>query len=329
LDTIRLGLVGAGAVAERHLAAAAEVAEVRVAAVADVHADRSERLAAAAGARAYTGFAALLDDPDVDVVVLTVPHAVHAEYAVRAAAAGRHVLVEKPMAVTVADCDRMVAAADAAGVLLWVGQQQRQFTHVRVARDVLRAGDLGEPLLYVERRSTDYPPGRPSWFVDPDAAGGGVAMLVGPHTVDRASWLLGTSPVAVAGTVATPDGWRVETDASGLVWFDGAPPSQFALHTDPVFYHETTVVCERGRLLLDAGGLTTVGPDGTARRLVQFDGDREYTASFARQYRALARAVDGQAAPDVLPAEGRQVVATIRALYQSARLGGARVEITT
>jgi predicted dehydrogenase len=309
---MRLGIVGAGEVAWRHAAAAAEVDGLTLITVADRDADRARRLAERYGARAAPDLDALL--AAVDLVVLAVPHAYHAELTVQAAAAGCRVLVEKPMATTVEECDRMIAAA---GERLYVGQQGRFFAQVSAARDELAR--LGAPLLYAERRSTDYAhPGRPAWFTDARLAGGGIAMLVGVHSIDRACFLLGAPLEAVAGSVAVPAGWAVESDAAMTLSFAGAPSAHVMLVDSPRFFHETTIVCERGRLSIDASGLTVDG-----RRVLEVDGDREYTASFRRQYEALLRG-----RPMATPAEGRQAVAAVQALYRSAASGGATVPLS-
>jgi len=328
MDMVRLGLVGAGEVAARHAAAAAEVPEVRLTAVADVDLDRATRLAGDHGAAAFADLADLLAGAEIDLVVLAVPHARHAELALAALAAGRHVLVEKPMATTLADCDRMIEAASRAGRLLYIGQQQRQLTTVRRAREVLAEGSLGRPLLYLERRSSDYTPGaRPAWILDRELAGGGIAMMVGIHTVDRASWLLDELPVAVSGSVATPAGWQVETAAAGQLFFAGAPPAYFSLlHTDPDFFHETTVICERGRVAIDPAGVTVADGRGL-RRIVTVDQDREYTLSFARQYQAVSYCLREGASPAVSLTEARTAVAAIHALYESSAAGGARIAL--
>jgi predicted dehydrogenase len=321
MGVLRLGLVGAGEVAARHAAAALSVPGVRLAAVSDVDTGRARRLADSSGAVACADLVGLL--AEVDLVVLTVPHAFHAELALGALAAGRHVLVEKPMATTVADCDRMIAAAARSPGRLYVGHQQRHFTAVRAARAVLAEGRLGRPLLYLERRSSDYTPGtRPAWFFDPTLAGGGIAMLVGVHTIDRASWLLDAVPVAVSGTVATPEGWQVETAAAGTLQFAAGPPAHFCLlHTGSEFFHETTIVCERGRVVLDPTGVTVVDQAGAAVRIVEADADQEYTLSFARQYEAVARSIQDGGPPPVPLAEARRAVAVVRALYESSATG--------
>ena len=311
-----LGFIGAGEVAARHLAALKTLAAVRAVAVYDRDPSRGNRGTAAE----------VLEDPEVDVVVLTVPHALHEELAVRAAGAGKHVLVEKPMAVTAAACTRMIAAAEAAGVLLWVGQQQRQFAHVRAAREILASGELGAALQYTEVRSNHYGPDRPAWFFDPDLAGGGIAMLVGIHTIDRAAWVLQATPAAIAATTETPPGLRIETAARGEL-FLGELTCRFDWYSDEAFRHETRIDCERGSLQLDAVSLTVRDRHGTERRVVEFDADREYTMSFERQYRALVNTLRDGAPPEITPDEGRAAVATVEALYASARAGGVRIAI--
>jgi predicted dehydrogenase len=309
--TVRLGIVGAGDVAWRHAEAAADVDGLTLTAVADLDVDRARRLADRYGARAIGDLDGVL--AAADLVVLAVPHAYHAELALRAGAAGCQVLVEKPMATTVEDCDRMITLI---GDRLHVGQQGRFFTQVSAARDELAR--LGAPLLYRERRSTDYArPDRPAWFADARLAGGGIAMLVGVHSVDRAAWLLGHPPQAVAGSIAVPAGWAVETDADATLYFTEGPRAHLTLVDSPEFFHETTIVCERGRLEISATGLTVNG-----RRILEVDGDHEYTASFRRQYEAL---LHGQ--PAATLDEARQAVAAVCALYRSAASGGARVPL--
>jgi predicted dehydrogenase len=306
---MRLGIVGAGEVAWRHAAAAAEVDGLTLTAVTDRDVDRARRLADRYGARAVADLDALL--AAVDLVVLAVPHAYHADLSLHAAAVGRRVLVEKPMATTVEECDRMIAQA---GDRLHVGQQGRFFSQVSAARDEL-AG-LGVPLLYLERRSFDYTRrDRPGWFADARLAGGGIAMLVGVHSIDRACWLLGAPLRAVAGSVAVPAGWAIETAAAATLYFAEGPRAHLTLVDSPEFFHETTIVCERGTLTIDPCGLTVTG-----RRVLQVDGDREYTASFRRQYEALLRGEPGATLD-----EGRQAVAAVCALYRSAASGGAPV----
>jgi predicted dehydrogenase len=306
---MRLGLAGAGEVAWRHAAAAAAVDGLTLTAVFDPDAGRAADLAGHFGARPAATFDALL--AAADLVVLAVPHALHCDLALRAAAAGVRVLVEKPLAVTVDECDRMIAAGG-----LHVGQQGRFFAQVRAARSAL--AELGTPLLYLERRSTDYQRAdRPAWFADPARAGGGIAMLVGVHSIDRAWWLLGSPPRAVAGSVATPSGWSVETSAAATLHLANGVRAHLTLLDSPEFFHETTIVCSGGTLVIDPSGVSVDG-----RRLLTVDPDREYTASFRRQYEAI---LTGE--PTASLSEARLAVATVRAWYRSAASGGNPVPV--
>lgn len=142
-------------------------------------------------------------------------------------------------------------------------------------------------------------------------------MLVGVHSVDRACWLLGRAPAAVAGSVAVPAGRSVETTAAATLYLADGVRAHLTLVDATEFFHETTIVGERGRLTIDPTGLTVDG-----RRVLTVDADREYTASFRRQYEALVR---GE--PLATPAEGRQAVAAVHALYRSAATGGGPVPL--
>ncbi|WP_433060752.1 Gfo/Idh/MocA family protein [Dactylosporangium sp. CS-033363] len=297
---MRLGIVGAGEVAWRHAAAAAETEGLELVVVEDRDPQRAERLAQQYGARVGRAV------EEADLVVLAVPHAYHLELALEALAAGRKVLVEKPMGRTVEECDRMIAAAKPGQ--LYVGQQGRFFGQVMAARDEL--AKLGAPLLYLERRSTDYQsPGRPAWFISRALAGGGIAMLVGVHSIDRACWLLGTRPRLVAGGIATPRDREIETSAAVTLHMESGVQAHLTLVDSKEFFHETTVVCQGGTLTIDSSGVSVDG-----RRTHAVDGDREYTLSFRRQYEAI---LNGE--PVATAEEGRTAVATVQALYRSAR----------
>ncbi|MEU9833440.1 Gfo/Idh/MocA family oxidoreductase [Streptosporangium sp. NPDC048047] len=192
MTDLRLGLVGAGAVGVLHAEAAPRVPGVRVGAVCDVDPEAARRVAAPHGAPVYAGHRELISSGEVDAVVVATPHALHTEIVCDAAAAGLHVLVEKPMATSLADCDLMIAACAAAGVRLAVGHVQRFLPDKAAAMAALEAGEIGEPLMVSDRRGSDYRPGsRPGWFLDPELSGGGVLINIGAHSVDRLVWLSG------------------------------------------------------------------------------------------------------------------------------------------
>ena len=195
---MRLGLLGAGAVGELHADAAVHVPGVEVAAVCSVSIDEAARVAAAHRARPFTDYPEMFDQGGLDAVIISTPHAMHTQMVLDAAAAGLQVLVEKPMATTAADCDVMIDACRTAGVALAVGHIQHFMPDKTTAYAAIQQGDIGEPLMVHDYRSTDYRPGtRPAWFFDKAIAGGGAMMNIGSHCIDRSSWLVDSLPARV------------------------------------------------------------------------------------------------------------------------------------
>ena len=150
--------------------------------------------------------AELLKRPDVDVVCLATPSGQHAAQAIAAAEAGKHVLVEKPLALSLVDADAMIAACDKAGVRLGVLLQRRAEPIFRQVYEAIRAGDLGE----ITMASVCMPYHRPQTYYDQAAwrgtweqDGGGVLMNQGIHFVDLLLWLMGEDPVRISARAAT------------------------------------------------------------------------------------------------------------------------------
>ena len=119
-NVLSVGVIGAGGIAQSHMKGIAANDNIRLAAVMDIDAERAEAAAKTFGARACTRLEDLLADSEVEGVHVCTVHNVHIDQVAAAAEAGKHVLVEKPMALSVAECDRMIAACEAAGVVLMV-----------------------------------------------------------------------------------------------------------------------------------------------------------------------------------------------------------------
>ena len=159
------------------------------------------------GVARWTGAAQqVIDDDAVDIVYVATPPSSHLEYVLAAAAAGKHVLVEKPMAMNAAEGREMVAACAAAGVELFVAYYRRFWPHILRLRALLAEGVIGRPLLGVVDVSWDDVAGRRragtrAWRDDPAIGGGGGFVDICSHRIDLLVWLLG--PVAAAHGVAT------------------------------------------------------------------------------------------------------------------------------
>ncbi len=319
---MRLGLVGAGAVGRLHADAAAVLDGVEVAAVCALSSAEAREVAGPHGAVIFTDHRALLEHPGLDAVVVSTPHSSHAPMVLDAAAAGLPVLVEKPMATTLAGCDAMARACDDAGVALAVGHVQHFLPATAAARAVVASGELGEVLMLHDHRSTDYRPGtRPAWFFDPVIAGGGAVMNIGGHCIDRSSWLSGSLPARVTATTRSRFGVGVETDASALVTMaNGVDASVTITSTPPRPVDEVTVVGERGTVVADprAGTSVRVGDDV---RQVHDPSPQDVPAAFRAQMLAFTALISAGTPFPVSREHARAVVATVRAVYASAASG--------
>ncbi|QNP62201.1 Gfo/Idh/MocA family protein [Streptomyces genisteinicus] len=320
---LRIGVVGAGSVGAAHVRAAEEAADCMTAAVCDTRADAAERLAPP-GVPVYTDHAEMFARERLDAVVITAPHAFHAPMTLDAAAAGLHVLVEKPMATTVEDCTRMTAACERAGVLLAVAHVIHFDPVALRTRELLASGRYGTPHLITHRRSSHYDPGsRPDWFFDPAVAGGGIVLNVGTHGLDRIQWF-GDAPVErVSGVVRGRDGLAVETDALALIGLaNGISASVLLTSRGAPFFDETEVMLDEATLrithdeglsLLRAGRAELLAPGARDGGQAAFRAQLDGFAAAVRGDEARARYVDG--------AYGRSVVAAALAVYRAADEG--------
>ena len=205
-DVLGIGRIGAGASGAMHAAALREVREARLVAVADVDATRVQAFAETWGVpRTYGSIEGLLSDPEIDVVHICTPPFLHEPQALAAMASGKHVLVEKPIARTVAEAKRIVSAAREARIVLGGVFQHRHMPLPRQVKEVLESGRLGRLYLcdaYVKwwREDAYYKSVR--WRGTRDFEGGGAMINQGIHTIDLLLWVAGPV-VEVSGEVAT------------------------------------------------------------------------------------------------------------------------------
>jgi UDP-N-acetyl-2-amino-2-deoxyglucuronate dehydrogenase len=194
VERIGAAVIGLGKVASAHIDALASSPRSRLVAVMDADPERAGAFAARLGVRACTDVEALLADADVRMVSICTPHPTHAALAIRAAESGRHVLVEKPMAISLADCDAMIRAAAEHDVRLGVVSQRRLYEPVLRMRDAIAGGRIGRPILatltVLGWRGQDYyaaDPWRGTWAGE----GGGILVNQVTHHLDLLQWLMG------------------------------------------------------------------------------------------------------------------------------------------
>ncbi|MCH6470101.1 Gfo/Idh/MocA family protein [Sinomonas terrae] len=263
--TYRVGIVGCGAISRNHLEAFTAIPEARVVAVCDVDAARAQETAERWGIEhAYDSAAELLSS-GVDIVSVCTPHPTHEQVVLAAAAAGVHVLCEKPIAVDLASAERMTAACDEAGVRLGVLFQRRFWPAAQRLRAAIEDGTLGRPILghasvLLHRDPGYYSAWRGTWASD----GGGVLMSQAIHHIDLLQWLMGEA-VEVHGHIGTfRHSIEVEDTAAAVIRFASG-----AMATISATTAASTNLGETVRITGETGATAelTEFPEGTDGRI--------------------------------------------------------------
>ena len=321
MTSFRIGLLGAGAVGAHHVRAAAGAGGYAIAAICDVRREAAEALAAP-GVEVYDDHRVMIREANLDAVIITTPHALHAQQVVDAAAAGLHVLVEKPMATTVEDCSRMIEVCRDAGVLLAVAHVIHFDPVARETRALIASGEFGDPLLIAHRRSAHYEPNsRPAWFFDPILAGGGIVLNVGTHGLDRIQWFGGGTVRRVSSVVRGREGIDVETDSLALIELaNGVTASVVLTSRGTPYYDETDVVMPEVTLRVSASDGLLLLRDGNITTLVEASPSHLRTA-FRSQLDGFVSAARGDGGEYIDGAYGRSVVSAALAVYQAADRG--------
>ena len=221
---LRVALVGAGWIMDYHARAVIEHPGAELVAASNWREPSLAKLAARHGIpRTTTDWRELAADPAVDAAVIGTPNALHAPQAVAFLEAGKHVLVEKPMARNLGEADAMLAAAGRSGARLMVAHCWRFHDDVLALRARVAAGELGE-VVKTRGYGVHAGWGPSGWFTDPELAGGGALVDMGVHAIDTTRFLLGDPlPSRVLATVATRYGdYAVDDEAIVLVsWSNG------------------------------------------------------------------------------------------------------------
>ena len=199
----RIAIVGTGIIAGCHIDAISKLEDCTLVALCDLNEERVKALAEKNGVPYFLDYKKIPEECECDAVILNLPHGIHAEASIFFLEHGIHVLVEKPMANTVAECDAMIAASEKSGKKLAVAHVQRYFRPNRIVKELVDSGELGKLCMYSEQRSINYfLPNRPAWFTSKKMAGGGIVMNYGAHAFDKLFYITGKEPTAVYASTA-------------------------------------------------------------------------------------------------------------------------------
>lgn len=219
--TLRVGIIGAGQVGERHAVGFAMCKDAKLVGVADIAKERAAALANRFGAEPYTDWQEMLDtDLDIDIVVVSLPHSMHVAPTEAAAKSGVHILMEKPIATTLDNAKRIVQVCEKEKVKLTVSFVHRFREELQVVRRWLNEGHVGKPQVVRENMGGQRGSHLPKWVTQKEIAGGGVLMYSAIHGLDKLRWLIGSEVIKVTAETRTySPNTEVEDGVAALLTF--------------------------------------------------------------------------------------------------------------
>jgi UDP-N-acetyl-2-amino-2-deoxyglucuronate dehydrogenase len=333
-QNFRVGLVGCGRISKNHFDALKRVDGLKLVAVCDIDAERAEKAGAEHGVPWFKSLDEMLRDGNCDVVSICTPSGVHSTNGIAAAKAGKHVVTEKPMAISLAQADELVKACDDAGVHLFVVKQNRLNPPIQLLKRAVDKGRFGRIYMAnVTVRWTrpqeyyDAEPWRGTWEFD-----GGAIMNQASHYVDLMQWLVGPVESVLAKTATQAR--KIEAEDSGIGILKFRSGALGVIEVNVLTYPKNL---EGSITILGETGSVKIG--GTAVNRVEhwtfasYDDDDKLVESantnppnvygFGHEgyYRNVLAVLRGQAKPDTDGRAGRKSLELILGIYESAKIG--------
>ncbi|MEF3309660.1 Gfo/Idh/MocA family oxidoreductase [Paenibacillus sp. GYB004] len=321
---VKFAVVGCGGISFSHFIGIERAPEAELAAICDTNESRAAEYGSKYGVKAYTDYGKLLADPDVEAVCLCTPSGMHAEQTIEAAEAGKHVVVEKPMAISLSDADRMIEACEVMGVKLATIFPRRMSPASQFVKKLLDEGKLGRLSLcsgyvkfYRDQAYYDSAGWRGTWAMD----GGGAMMNQGIHTIDLLQWL--------AGPVETLHGYArnvlrdIEVEDTAVVsmqFKNGALGSIEA--TTTAFKqpdHRIVIHGDKGTIELTGDEITALDVIGETVHIPAFEPFSVVPDGHAVQIRDMALAIREDRPPVVTGHDGKRSLGIILGSYESQR----------
>jgi UDP-N-acetyl-2-amino-2-deoxyglucuronate dehydrogenase len=334
IDDLRFGLIGCGRVAPRHAESIGSLPGAHLVAVADIRESRAQRCGTQYGAEPYTDYRALLERPDVDVVSICAPSGLHAQIAVDALAAGKHAIVEKPIALSLEDADQMMLAATNAQRKLCVVLQNRYNPPLQALKEAVEAGVFGRLLLGNAtvrwyRPQEYYEDGwHGTWAMD-----GGALMNQSIHHIDALQWLLGPPESVFAYTATLAHRMEAEDVGVAVIRFRGGAVG--SVEGSTVTYPQNL---EGSVAIFGERGSAKVGGTALNRKVLwkvageleheqelltrdQVDPPSVYGTSHRAVIADMIAAIREDREPKTNGPQARQSLALVLGMYASARSG--------
>ncbi len=336
MKSLGIGVIGCGEIAfTYHLPALARVEDAKIVAVADIAAEAAQRAAAKFNVpSAYTEPEALLADPEIEAVLILTPNFTHVDMISAAAAAGKPMMVQKPLARDIDECQTIMDSVDKAGVLMVPSYMHRYFPEVLKAKELIHGGILGDIRTVRVRNGT---PGSrwTSWFFHKELVGGGAAIDIGVHGIDLVRWLVGEIR-SVYATTKTMVSERIIRGETVVPDNEDTVAAIYQLENGALCVHEVTWAQYRGygRFEMEVYGSdgsilirSGMGPLAVASRHLKMEGEW-LLPDLPRQFLGVVHHQDfvhavrnGPTALTARPEDGVRGIEVVMGIYESSKSG--------
>jgi UDP-N-acetyl-2-amino-2-deoxyglucuronate dehydrogenase len=330
----QVALVGCGRISRNHFDAIRRVDGLRLSAVADSVEDRARQAGEELGVPWFTNFSEMLKSADADIVTICTPSGLHSAQGIAAARAGKHVITEKPMAITLEQADSLVEATDNAGVKLFVVKQNRLNPSVQLLKRAVDKGRFGR--IYLANTTVrwnrpqeyyDSAPWRGTWEFD-----GGAFMNQASHYVDLIQWLVGPVESVVAKTATQAR--KIEAEDSGVAVLKFRSGAIGVIEVNVLTYPRNwegsiSIIGERGSAKIGGTAVNKVehwsfadyDDDDKLIETASTNPPGVYGFGHEGYYRNVLSVLRGEAEPETDGRAGRKSLELILGIYESAKTG--------
>lgn len=332
--TFRLALVGCGRISGNHFDAISKVEGLEICGVCDPVEERARAAADRTGAQWYTSYEKLLAESGADIVTIATPSGLHPAQGVAAARAGKHVITEKPMAISLEGANSLIAECDRAGVQLFVVKQNRLNAPVQLIKRAIDKGRFGK--IYLANTTVRW--SRPQEYYDQAswrgtrALDGGAFMNQASHYVDLVQWLLGPVESVVAKTATLAR--KIETEDTGVAVLKFASGGIGTIEVTMLTYPKNlegslTILGERGTAKIGGTAVNKIeqwifadsDPDDKLVDASSSNPPNVYGYGHEGYYRNVLAVLHGDAKAETDGREGRKSLELILAIYRASQTG--------
>ena len=262
---IKIGMIGCGKISDAHISAIDRIEDAKIVAVCDISEESLNTAVSKTDAVAYTDYKRMIEETQLDLVIINLPHSLHNPCTGFCAEHGVDVFLEKPMGINVEDCRQMIDVCKNNKVMLWVGHIQRYQPENIAAKQLITSGRYGKLIGIYETRNTNYfSDSRPRWFLDKKMSGGGIMMNLGAHTLDKIKYFTDSEIDTSCGHADILDGNSVESSVQAFVKTKNSVSATLNLMgCVNANRYETVLYLTEGEIRITLGdGITACGKDG-------------------------------------------------------------------